>query len=98
MIALLLQRGDEMLALGDYAAARRLYERTVSAGSARGARNVARSYDPALLGRANGAADPAAAATWYSVAATLGDTDSAARLQQLKKTGDAEPGASGQAH
>jgi TPR repeat protein len=66
-----------MMALGDYSAARRLYQRTVPAGSAQGARGVARTYDPAVLGPGSPEADPAAAATWYGLAATLGNTSSA---------------------
>ena len=74
-IALLLHQGDERLAFGDISAARRLYERAASAGSAAGARGVVRTYDPAVLRRAGMAADPAAAAAWQGVAATLGEAE-----------------------
>ncbi len=61
-VALLLRQGDERLVLGDISAARRLFERAAYAGSAAGARGVARTYDPSVLGRAGMLADPAAAA------------------------------------
>ena len=74
-VAMLLRQGDERLTRGDISAARRLYERAASAGSAAGARGVARTYDPAVLGRAGLVADPAAAATWQGVAAALGEAE-----------------------
>ena len=63
-VAMLLRQGDGRLALGDISAARRLYERAASAGSAAGARGVARTYDPSMLGQAGMQADPAAFAAW----------------------------------
>ncbi len=72
-VAMLLRQGDERLTLGDISAARRLFERAASAGSAAGARGVARTYDPSVLGRAGLLADPAAAAAWQGVAAALGE-------------------------
>lgn len=71
MVAMLLRRGDAVLALGDVSTARRFYERTIPAGSALGARGMARTYDPAFLDRGNPAADPSAAAAWYDRAARL---------------------------
>ena len=71
MVAMLLRRGDALLALGDVSTARHFYERTLPAGSALGARGVARTYDPAVLGRGNPTADPSAAAVWYDRAAQL---------------------------
>ena len=86
MIATLLRRGDEMLALSDVAAARRYYERTVPANSALGARGVARTYDPVVLGRDNTAADRAAALAWYGIAAALGDAEANTLRQNLEET------------
>ena len=74
-VAMLLRQGDERLMLGDISAARRLFERAASAGSAAGARGVARTYDPSVLGRAGLLADPAAAAAWQGVAAALGEAE-----------------------
>jgi hypothetical protein len=68
MLQLLLRRGDAMLALGDLASARLLYARAASAGDARGAIGVAKTYDPSVLSQigARGIkADSATAAVWY---------------------------------
>lgn len=81
-VAALLRRGDEVLAMGDIATARRFYERTIPAGSALGARGIARTYDPALIGRTNPAADPEAAAAWYKTAAELDSAEATARQQK----------------
>lgn len=74
-VAMLLRQGDGRLMLGDISAARRLYERAASAGSAAGALGVARTYDPSVLGRAGLLADPAAAAAWQGVAAALAEVE-----------------------
>lgn len=78
-VAVLLRQGDGRLALGDISAARRLYERAASAGSAAGARGVARTYDPLLLGQAGMPVDPAASAAWQGVAAALGEAEAQQR-------------------
>ncbi len=78
VVATLLRRGDEMLARGDVSTARQFYERALSSGSTLGARSLARTYDPAVLGRGP-AADPDAAAAWYDRAARLGDGEASAR-------------------
>ncbi len=83
-MATLLRRGDELLAMGDAATARRFYERTIPAGSALGARGIARTYDPAVIGRTNPAANPEAAAAWYETAAGLENAEASARQQKKK--------------
>ena len=86
MLQLLLRRGDAMLALGDLASARLLYARAASAGDARGAIGVAKTYDPSVLSQigARGIkADSATAAVWYRKALDLGDASAAARLRLL---------------
>ena len=86
MLDLLLKRGDAMLALGDLAAARLLYERAAAAGDSRGAIGVGRTYDPKVLlqiGARGIQADPDRAAAWYHKAQDLGDTTAAAQLRQL---------------
>jgi len=83
-VAALLRRGDEVFALGDISTARRFYERTIPAGSSLGARGIARTYDPAVLGRGNPAADPAAAAAWYNMATALSNVETTARRTPLK--------------
>ena len=87
-MTVLLARGDEMLALGDIAAARLLYERAAMLGSARAATALGQTYDPAFLVsiHASGVtANRTAAAAWYRKGAALGDTDSATRLARLTR-------------
>jgi hypothetical protein len=87
MIAALVRRGDEMLALGDVSAARLLYERAANAGSAAAAVAAGRTYDPAVLsaiGAREIRPDPAAAAAWYRRAAALGDPGAATLLHRLE--------------
>jgi len=45
---------------------------------------IARTYDPAVLGRGNPAADPAAAAAWYNMATALSDVETTTRRTPLK--------------
>lgn len=83
MAATLIRRGDEMLALKDFAAARLFYERAARSGSAAAALLLGGTYDPALVDRDR--ADPQTAAVWYGLAATLGSPDAAARLGRVAK-------------
>ena len=84
--ALMLRRGEERLALGDFAAARSFLERAATGGSARAALLTAQTYDPSVLRPAAASfADTARAAEWYRRAAALGDKDAIAHLRQ---TGD----------
>nr|WP_294507344.1 hypothetical protein [uncultured Rhodopila sp.] len=79
-------RGDAMLAMKDISAARALYEYAANAGSARGARALAETYDPDFLRRL-GAIGPkpdlALAAAWYRKAASLGDDTAEAKVRLL---------------
>jgi type II secretory pathway predicted ATPase ExeA len=87
-LALLLSRGDAMLALGDISAARRLYERAAALGSARAATAVGKTYDPVFLAsiHATGiSADRGVAAEWYRKGAALGDREGAAGLARLSR-------------
>jgi TPR repeat protein len=86
VLELLLRRGDALLALGDLAAARLLYERAAEAGDARGATGVGKTYDPQILSQLGARGiqpDPALAAAWYQKALALGDASAAARLRLL---------------
>jgi hypothetical protein len=74
MVDALRRRGDAMFALGDVSAARRLYERASTAGSAEAARSMGETYDPEVLARIKVRGlqpDPAAAARWYRRATEL---------------------------
>jgi hypothetical protein len=83
---LLLDRGDRLLAIGDIASARLLFESAAAQGSARGALALGRTLDPGYL-RSVGArgvtGDPDRAATWYRKAAALGEPSAAGLLEAL---------------
>jgi hypothetical protein len=87
LIESLLRRGDELLKIGDIAAARLLYERAAKAGSARAAMLAGKTYDPLYfveIGARGIAADRSKAIDWYSKAAGLGDREAGARLEKLR--------------
>ena len=74
-IAVMLRRGQALLAVGDISGARRFFERAAAGGSAAAARAIAETYDPRILAeqRALGPVpDQAAALAWYRRAAALG--------------------------
>lgn len=67
----LLARAEQLLAAGDLAGARLLFERAVTAGDLRGADGLARSYDPKTLRQLpvyGLTGDPAAATRWRETA------------------------------
>ena len=85
-VTLLLSRGEAMLSLGDISAARLLYERAATLGSARAAIAVGKTFDPAFLATIHASGippDAAVAAIWYRKAAALGDSEAADRLARL---------------
>jgi hypothetical protein len=84
--AVLLEKGDRLLALGDIASARLLYETAAARGSARGALLAGRTLDPGylrMLGARGVTGDPTRAAAWYERAAKLGDESATALLEAL---------------
>jgi hypothetical protein len=86
MAATYASRGDAMLAIKDFSAARKFYEYAANGGSARAAMALAKTYDPAFLtqlGAVGVRPDPALAANWYRTAAALGAPDAEARLHTL---------------
>jgi hypothetical protein len=86
MAATFASRGDAMLAIKDFSAARKFYEFAANGGSARAAMALAGTYDPAFLtqlGAVGVRPDPALAANWYRTAAALGAPDAEARLRTL---------------
>jgi len=83
----LLEKGDRLLALGDIASARLLYETAAAGGSARGALLAGRTLDPGYLrslGTRGVTGDPARAAAWYEKAAKLGDESATSLLEALE--------------
>jgi TPR repeat protein len=86
--ALLLSRGDALLALGDVSAARLLYQRAAAGGDGRAATGAGKTYDPLFLssiGARGIQADPGISATWYRRAIGLGDEAAAERLKRLSQ-------------
>jgi len=80
----MVRRGDALLQYGDVSAARLLYERAASAGSARAATAMGKTFDAAVLagiGAVGLSPDPALAALWYRRGLSLGDEDARTRLQ-----------------
>lgn len=87
-VALLLERGNRLLAAGDIASARQFFGRAVEAGSPAAALAMARTYDPHFLRLINPVgmgADTARAMAWYRQAAKAGDAEAARRLQSLER-------------
>jgi energy-coupling factor transporter ATP-binding protein EcfA2 len=82
----LIGRGDDLLANGDFAAARSFYLQAAKAGSAKAATAVARTYDPAVLtqlGVVGARGEPDKAAEWYRRAVELGDQTAGEPLRRL---------------
>lgn len=90
VMAALLKRGEEFVALGDLAAARLLFQRAAEAGSARAALAMGRTYDPEYLslGAAQGVRpDLARAMAWYQKSAVLGDAQAEALTRRAERRG-----------
>jgi hypothetical protein len=89
-IAAKMKLGADLMASGDIASARRMFERVAEAGEAAGAFTLAETYDPIVLKalrlRGGGiAANPMLARHWYEQARDMGSaaaTDRIARLTQ----------------
>ncbi len=82
----MLARAMGILENGDIAAARLIFERLASRGSARGALAMAKTFDPEVLTGMNVfglAPDLVKAAEWYERAAQLGDEQARERLAVL---------------
>ncbi len=83
LMAALMKRGDEAVALGDAAAARLLYQRAADAGSAPAATALAKTYDPSYASPGQ-PSDPARAFEWYRKALALGDPQAGTLLNKLE--------------
>jgi hypothetical protein len=79
-------RAEGLLAARDISAARLVLRRAAETGNAQAALLLGETYD-CLMSRLNcgGDADPAAARTWYEVAAEFGSTDARQRLDRLAR-------------
>ncbi|WP_146202045.1 hypothetical protein [Teichococcus aestuarii] len=83
-----IRRADEMLALRDISAARRLYAYAAEAGSGKAAAALGQTYDPAFLDRIGAQGirpDPALAVRWYRQAMSLGEAQVAPALSRLER-------------
>lgn len=85
----LMKQADDLVAVGDLARARLLYEHLAMKGSPRAAFSLGRTYDPIFLNsssRVRGIApDIELAARWYRLARDLGVTEASSRLYTLGK-------------
>jgi TPR repeat protein len=94
MASFALLRGDEAMRQRDVIAARRFYEFAASAGVARAATAVGRTYDPLYL-RGAGVrglpGDATKARQWYEQGAQGGDAEACARVNQLLGTTNESP-------
>jgi TPR repeat protein len=93
--ATLIARGDALLRLSDVAAARLLYARAATLGSARAATALAKTYDPVFLAAARVYGvlpDARQALVWYQRAMNAGDAAAGphfiALVQRLQQTSE----------
>jgi hypothetical protein len=87
IVAVLLARGDALLATGDIVAARLMYERVAESNSATAAVALGMTYDPrflAQIGVRGIAADPQRATIWYRRASALGSIVATRLLTRLE--------------
>ncbi len=87
MVAMLIARGDALLATGDITAARLMYHRAADTQSMAGALAMGMTFDPKLLaqiGVQGLSADTQRAAIWYQRAVALGSSDAVELLRQLR--------------
>ena len=84
--ALLVQRGEQMLAYGDVTSARRFFEQAAMRGDAAAATGMGKTFDPLILERISARgikSDAAVAAEWYTKAALIGSAEAETRLRRL---------------
>ena len=85
----MLEQALELIAAGDIASARLIYQDLASNGSALGALGIAKTYDPEVLSLLDVVGlqpDLAEAERWYKRAAELGDEGAARRLKAIAST------------
>ena len=85
--AILVNRGEQMLAAGDIVGARQFFERAVARGDAAGACGIGKTYDPLVLHQLpviGFAPDPRKAAGWYKRAADAGSREASRLLERLE--------------
>ncbi|HYM03868.1 MAG TPA: hypothetical protein VET85_13035 [Stellaceae bacterium] len=87
-VALLLERGNQLLAAGDITSARQFYARAAETEAGAAAAAMGKTYDPLFLqhiGAVGMYANVARASDWYRRAAAAGDGEAAIRLARLER-------------
>jgi hypothetical protein len=87
-IALLMKRGDELVATGNIGASRQIFQLAAEAGDPMAALALAETYDPSVLeklGAKGITPDVALAQQWYEKAKALGATAASGRLVGLAR-------------
>jgi hypothetical protein len=88
-VALMMKNGTQLMANGDIAAARMMFQRAAEAGEAAAAFALAETYDPLVLkklgARGGITSDVAQAQSWYEKARDLGSTAAPERLERLAR-------------
>jgi hypothetical protein len=84
-IAQMVKRGAELMATGDVAAARLMYQRAAEAGDPAAAFSLAETYDPLVLAKGGVPPDLAQARAWYEKARELGSAMAPERLERLTR-------------
>jgi TPR repeat protein len=84
-IAQMVKKGAELMANGDVAAARLMYQRAAETGEATAAFALAESYDPLVLTKGGIPPDVGLAETWYAKARDLGSAQASERLERLTR-------------
>ena len=85
--AIMVQRGEQLLAAGDIVSARQFFERVAPTGNVAAAYRLAETYDPVFLkeiGVRGVLGQPAVAIAWYQRAVTGGSTKAVERLHRLQ--------------
>lgn len=85
-IAQMVNKGAELIANGDVAAARLMYQRAAETGEATAAFALAETYDPQVLAKGGIPADVGLAQTWYAKARDLGSAQAPERLERLARS------------
>jgi hypothetical protein len=84
-IAQIVKRGEELMAIGDVAAARLMYQRAAEVGDAAAAFKLAETFDPLVYAKGGIAPDVQLAMTWYAKAKDLGSIQAPERLDKLAR-------------
>jgi hypothetical protein len=85
-VAMLEERGQQLMTIGDFAAARLMLQRAAEAGSPRASFDLGATYDPMMLRQLalrGIKPDAAVARTWYQKAKQFGSAEAAHRLELL---------------